>query len=42
MKCERCNGLFIPVSFVGGNDEIGAWEYAGWKRLNCGHELCHY
>jgi hypothetical protein len=37
MKCERCNGLFIPVSFVGGDDEIGAWEYAGWKCLNCGH-----
>lgn len=37
MKCERCNGLFIPVSFVGGDDESGAWEYAGWKCLNCGH-----
>ena len=37
MKCERCNGLFIPVSFVGGDDEIGVWEYAGWKCLNCGH-----
>ena len=37
MKCERCNGLFIPVSFVGGDEEIGAWEYGGWKCLNCGH-----
>lgn len=38
MKCERCNGLFIPVWFVGGDDDaIGAWEYAGWKCLNCGH-----
>ena len=37
MKCERCNGLFIPVSFVGGDDVIGAWEYDGWNCLNCGH-----
>ena len=37
MKCERCNGLVIPVSFVGGDDARGAWEYDGWKCLNCGH-----
>jgi hypothetical protein len=37
MKCERCTGLFIPVWFVGGDDELGAWEYPGWKCLNCGH-----
>ena len=37
MKCERCNGLFISVSFAGGDDTCGAWEYDGWKCLNCGH-----
>lgn len=37
MKCERCNGLFIPVSFVGGDKVVGAWAYDGWKCLNCGH-----
>ncbi len=37
MKCERCNGLVIAVSFVGGDDARGAWEYDGLKCLNCGH-----
>lgn len=37
MTCERCKGLFIPVSFVGGDDVVGAWEYDGLKCLNCGH-----
>ena len=37
MKCERCNGLFIAVSFVGGDDVVGAWEYDGLKCVNCGH-----
>jgi hypothetical protein len=37
MKCERCNGLFISVSFVGGDDVVGAWAYDGLKCLNCGH-----
>lgn len=32
MTCERCNGLFIPVSFVG-----VSWEFDGLKCLNCGH-----
>lgn len=37
MKCERCNGLFLSVSFVGGDDVGGAWAYDGLKCLNCGH-----
>ncbi|QPD05690.1 MAG: hypothetical protein Nkreftii_003464 [Candidatus Nitrospira kreftii] len=38
MKCERCNGLVIAVSFVGGGDDThGAWKYDGLKCLNCGH-----
>lgn len=37
MKCERCNGLVLAVSFVGGDDLCGAWEYDGLKCLNCGH-----
>ena len=37
MKCERCNGLVMAVSFVGGDDMRDAWEYDGWKCLNCGH-----
>lgn len=37
MKCERCRGLVVPVSFVGGDDARGAWEYDGLKCLNCGH-----
>lgn len=37
MKCERCNGLVMAVSFVGGDDSRGAWEYDGLKCLNCGH-----
>lgn len=37
MKCERCNGFVIAVSFVGGDDARGAWEYDGLKCLNCGH-----
>ncbi len=38
MKCERCNGLIIAVSFVGGGDDThGAWKYDGLKCLNCGH-----
>lgn len=37
MKCERCNGLVIPVSFLGGDDIVGAWAYDGLKCLNCGH-----
>lgn len=37
MQCERCKGLFIPVSFVGSDDVVGAWEYDGLKCLNCGH-----
>lgn len=37
MTCERCNGLFIPVSFVGGDDVVGSWEFDGLKCLNCGH-----
>ena len=37
MTCERCKGLFIPVSFVGGDDACGAWEYDGLKCVNCGH-----
>lgn len=37
MTCERCKGLFIPVSFGGGDDVVGAWAYDGWKCVNCGH-----
>jgi len=37
MTCERCKGLFIPVSFVGSDDVVGAWAYDGWKCVNCGH-----
>ncbi len=37
MKCERCNGFVMAVSFIGGDDERGAWGYDGWKCLNCGH-----
>ena len=37
MKCERCDGLVVAISFVGGGDTCGAWEYDGWKCLNCGH-----
>jgi hypothetical protein len=37
MKCERCKGLFIPVSFVGGDETVGVWAYDGWKCVNCGH-----
>ena len=36
MKCERCGGFTIAVSFSGGETAIGAWTYAGWKCLNCG------
>ena len=37
MTCERCKGLFIPVSFVGSDDAGRAWEYDGLKCVNCGH-----
>lgn len=37
MKCERCSGLVIAMSFVGGDEALGAWEYDGMKCLNCGH-----
>jgi hypothetical protein len=37
MKCERCNGFVIAMSFVGGDEALGAWEYDGVKCLNCGH-----
>lgn len=37
MKCERCNGLIIAVSFVGSDDAYGVWKYDGLKCLNCGH-----
>jgi hypothetical protein len=37
MKCERCNGLVIAMSFVGGDEALGAWQYDGLKCLNCGH-----
>lgn len=37
MRCERCNGLVIAMSFVGGDEGIGGWEYDGLKCLNCGH-----
>ncbi|MBA5866818.1 MAG: hypothetical protein GDA67_09025 [Nitrospira sp. CR1.3] len=37
MKCERCGGLTIDVSFFGGVTATGAWEYDGWKCLNCGY-----
>lgn len=38
MKCERCNGLGIAVSFVcDGDDAPGAWKYDGLKCLNCGY-----
>ncbi|OQW35867.1 MAG: hypothetical protein A4E19_15530 [Nitrospira sp. SG-bin1] len=36
MKCDRCNGLVIAVSFVGGDDQVGIWAYDGWKCVNCG------
>ncbi len=37
MKCERCGGFGIDVSFSGGVTALEAWEYEGWKCLNCGH-----
>jgi|PlaIllAssembly_1097288.scaffolds.fasta_scaffold08634_5 hypothetical protein len=36
MKCERCGGFIVGVSFFGGETAAEAWEYAGWKCLNCG------
>ena len=36
MKCRRCEGLTIDVSFSGGLFATGAWEYDGWKCMNCG------
>jgi hypothetical protein len=37
MKCERCGGFTIHVSFSGGVTALERWEYDGWKCLNCGH-----
>lgn len=37
MKCERCDGLIIAVSFVAGDDAGRVWEYDGLKCVNCGH-----
>lgn len=37
MTCERCGGLVIAASFTGGDDALTAWEYHGWKCMNCGH-----
>ena len=37
MKCGRCGGFMLGVSFSGGETATGAWEYAGWKCLNCGY-----
>ncbi len=37
MGCERCNGLVMAVSFTGGDDARAAWEYDGWKCMNCGY-----
>ncbi len=36
MKCQRCGGLTIGVTFFGGVIATEAWEYDGWKCLNCG------
>lgn len=37
MKCQRCGGLTIGVSFSGGIIATEAWEYDGRKCMNCGH-----
>ena len=37
MKCERCGGLTINMSFSSGMTALEAWEYDGWKCLNCGY-----
>lgn len=36
MKCRRCGGFIVGVSFSGGETATGAWAYTGWKCLNCG------
>lgn len=36
MKCQRCGGLTVGVTFFGGVIATEAWEYDGWKCLNCG------
>ena len=37
MKCRRCEGFIVGVSFSGGETATGAWAYTGWKCLNCGY-----
>ena len=37
MKCDRCGGFTIDVSFSGGVTATEAWEYDGSKCLNCGY-----
>jgi len=37
MTCQRCGGLAVGVSFSGGIIATEAWEYDGWKCLNCGY-----
>lgn len=39
MKCKRCGGLTIDVSFLGGTNAIETWAYDGWKCLNCGYVM---
>jgi S1-C subfamily serine protease len=37
MNCERCGGLTVHASFLGGITAIEGWKYDGRKCLNCGH-----
>lgn len=37
MKCQRCGGLAVGVFFSGGIIATEAWEYGGWKCINCGY-----
>lgn len=35
MTCERCGGLSIVMRFGDGF----AWEYDGWRCMNCGNVI---
>ena len=37
MNCERCGGLTVHASCLGGITATEGWKYDGRKCLNCGH-----
>ncbi len=36
MSCRRCGGLQLRVRFESGDDAAPAWQYDGWRCMNCG------